>query len=124
MARRARAVSSVILRFSRRALWGERRVGAGVRGGMHVGEVGGGEARRAERQRDAFQSDAAARAEEVTTIREEIRTRAEEAKRAAKEMKRVKRRCRRRVGALGGGGGREGNRDAASGGDASAGGQD
>jgi hypothetical protein len=45
--------------------------------------------KRAERERDAFQSDANARAEEVATIRREMRTQAEEMKRTEEEMKRV-----------------------------------
>ena len=90
MARRARAVSSVILALFLVALCG---VNGALAQECAVGctseKSAAAKLRRAERERDAFQSDAAARAEEVTTIREEMRTRAEEAKRAAKEMKRV-----------------------------------
>jgi len=46
--------------------------------------------KRAERERDAFQSDANARAEEVTTIRREMRTQAEEMKRVSASLSATK----------------------------------
>ena len=89
MARRARAVSSVILALLVALCGVNCAFAQECAVGCTSEKSAAARLRRAERERDAFQSDAAARAEEVTTIREEIRTRAEEAKRAAKEMKRV-----------------------------------
>ena len=89
MARRARAVSSVILALLVALCGVNGAFAQECAVGCTSEKSAAAKLRRAERERDAFQSDAAARAEEVTTIREEMRTRAEEAKRAAKEMKRV-----------------------------------
>ena len=89
MARRARAVSSVILALLVALCGVNCAFAQECAVGCTSEKSAAARLRRAERERDAFQSDAAARAEEVTTIRGEMRTRAEEAKRAAKEMKRV-----------------------------------